>query len=80
MMREIVSAVEDMSSAISAKIPVLALSEEQEHFFESTTEACVATTNEIFNRGLKVDECIYRLKEDMDDAIARLNDSEEVFA
>lgn len=80
VMREIVTAVEDMSSAISAKIPVLALSEEQEHFFESTTEVCVTTTNEIFNRGLKVDECFYRLKEDMDDAIARLNDSEEVFA
>ncbi len=69
VMREIVLTVEDMSDAIQRRIPVLALSEEQESFFESVVDACVLKTNCVFNDGLKVDESFYQLSLTMEKAL-----------
>jgi CheY-like chemotaxis protein len=69
VMRDIVSTVEDMADSIQSRIPVLALSEEQESFFEGVSESCVSETNRIFNQGLKVDESFQNLSEAMEKAL-----------
>ena len=69
VMRDIASVVEDMADAIQARIPSLALSEEQERFFESVVTNCVVDTNRVFNEGLKVDQCFMTLREGMDKAL-----------
>ncbi len=72
VMRDIATAVEDMADAVQAKIPSLALSEEQEGFFEETVVNCVVNTNRIFNEGLKVDEVFRSLCDGMDKALLNL--------
>jgi CheY-like chemotaxis protein len=69
VMRNIVSTVEDMADSIRRRIPALALSEEQESFFEDVSENCVSETNRIFNQGLKVDESFQHLSDAMDRAL-----------
>lgn len=69
VMKEIVANVEDMADSISDRIPTLALSLEQEQFFEQVTIDCVLKTNKTFNQGLKVDECFKKLSDDMDKAM-----------
>lgn len=69
VMRDIASVVEDMAEAIQARIPTLALSEEQEQFFEAAVTNCVVDTNRVFNEGLKVDQCFMSLREGMDKAL-----------
>lgn len=73
VMRDIVASVEDMSEAIQDRIPSLALSLEQEDFFEQATFNCVLSTNKVFNEGLQVDECFRRLSNDLKDAIERFD-------
>ena len=77
VMRDIVSAVEDMSEKIQSRIPGLILSEEQETFFESVADECVSKTNGVFNEGLKVDEVFNKLSRDMDHALELLDSVEE---
>ena len=69
VMRDIANAVEDMAESVQAHIPSLALSEEQERFFEDTIVNCVVNTNRIFNEGLKVDEVFQNLSDGMDKAL-----------
>ncbi|BFM14549.1 hypothetical protein R50073_07320 [Maricurvus nonylphenolicus] len=69
VMRDIVSTVEDMADSIQNRIPVLALSEEQESFFEGVSDSCVSETNRIFNQGLKVDESFQNLSDAMEKAL-----------
>lgn len=69
VMRDIVSTVEDMAEAIQNRIPVLALSEEQEQFFEQVAHDIVVDTNSTFNRGIKVDECFKQLAQSVDTAL-----------
>jgi len=78
VMRTIVTTVEVMAERIQDKIPVLALSEEQEQFFEETTAQCVSAANGVFADGLKVDESFHKLSKSMDHAINNLDDVEEL--
>lgn len=78
VMRDIVSGVEDMADAIREHIPALALSLDQEKFFEDVTESCVVKTNEIFNQGLKVDECFKKLSDDMDKTLENFANEERL--
>jgi len=78
VMRTIVNTVEVMAERIQEKIPVLALSEEQEMFFEETTAQCVSAANSVFADGLKVDESFHKLSKSMDHAINNLDDVEEL--
>lgn len=78
VMRTIVNTVESMAERIQNKIPVLALSEEQEVFFEETTAQCVTEANNVFADGLKVDESFHKLSKSMDHAINNLDDVEEL--
>lgn len=78
VMRTIVNTVEMMAERIQDKIPVLALSEEQEVFFEETTAQCVSEANSVFADGLKVDESFHKLSKSMDHAINNLDDVEEL--
>jgi len=78
VMRTIVNTVEVMAEQIQEKIPVLALSEEQEMFFEETTAQCVSAANSVFADGLKVDESFHKLSKSMDHAINNLDDVEEL--
>lgn len=77
VMRDIVSGVEDMAERIADQIPSLALSLEQEQFFEQVTGDCVANTSDIFNKGLKVDECFKKLTDDMENTLNRLEVAEQ---
>lgn len=77
VMRDIVSAVEDMSEKIQSRIPGLILSEEQETFFEAVADECVSKANGVFNEGLKVDEVFTTLSKDMDHALELLDSVEE---
>lgn len=77
VMRDIVANVEDMAGTIQGHIPALALSVEQEVFFEEVTDRCVANTNRIFNDGLRVDETFTRLAAAMDSALARIDETPE---
>ena len=77
VMRDIANVVEDMADAVAARIPSLALSEEQEGFFEETVLNCVVKTNRIFNDGLKVDEVFQKLCDGMDKALINLSYIEE---
>ena len=56
VMQQILTVVESMASKIEAAIPNLMLSEDQEKFIESTINQCVFDANEVFGRGLKVDD------------------------
>lgn len=76
VMRDIVSGVEDMAELITEQIPSLALSLEQEQFFETVTSDCVANTSNTFNQGLKVDECFKKLTDDMEKTLNRLEAAE----
>ena len=78
VMRHIVDTVEDLADQIHGRIPTLALSEEQEQFFEEVADHCVAETNKIFNQGLHVDEVFQRLSENMDRALQSLDDIDEL--
>lgn len=78
VMRTIVSTVESMAERIQDKIPVLALSEEQESFFEEVTAQCVSEANSVFADGLKVDESFHKLSQSMDHAINTLDGVEEL--
>lgn len=78
VMRDIVSTVEDMADSIRRRIPALALSEEQESFFEDVSENCVGETNRIFNQGLKVDESFQQLSDAMDRALHEVEYLDEV--
>jgi CheY-like chemotaxis protein len=78
VMRNIVSTVEDMADSIRKRIPALALSEEQESFFEDVSENCVSETNRIFNQGLKVDESFQHLSDAMDRALHEVEYLDEV--
>ncbi|GAB1256354.1 response regulator [Aurantivibrio plasticivorans] len=69
VMRDIATVVEDLADAVSERIPNLALSEEQEKFFDEVVTHCVVDTNRIFNEGLRVDDAFYTLCEDMDKAL-----------
>ncbi len=80
VMRNIVSTVEDMADSIRQRIPALALSEEQESFFEDVSENCVSETNRIFNQGLKVDESFRHLSDAMDRALHEVEYLDEVEA
>lgn len=73
VMKEIVDKVEDMAEAIQARIPSLALSEEQEQFFEDVSMHCVKDTNRVFNQGLRVDQCFQKLCDDVDHALAQVD-------
>lgn len=77
MMRDIVSAVEEMSDKIQLRMPGLTLSEEQESFFEAVTDECVCKTNTVFNDGLKMDEVFHKLSTDMERALRLLDSVEE---
>ncbi len=72
VMRDIATVVEDMADAVQSRIPNLALSEEQEKFFDDHVTNCVVNTNRIFNHGLKVDEVFTKLCDDMDKALIDL--------
>ncbi|MGH1372807.1 MAG: DNA-binding response regulator [Cellvibrionaceae bacterium] len=78
VMRHIVDTVEDLADKIHRRIPSLALSEEQENFFEEVADHCVAETNKIFNQGLHVDEVFQRLSDNMDRALESLDDIDEL--
>lgn len=78
VMRHIVNTVEDLADKIHRRIPALALSEEQESFFEEIADHCVAETNKIFNQGLQVDEVFQRLSDNMDRALESLDDIDEL--
>ncbi|TQV80133.1 response regulator [Exilibacterium tricleocarpae] len=69
VMRDIVSQVEDTAEAIMDRIPVLALSEEQERFFEQAAHDVVANTNRVFNEGIKVDEYLQQLSASVKQAL-----------
>ena len=77
VMRDIVSSVEDMADSISKKIPALALSLEQEQFFDQVVSSCIENTNKIFNQGLQVDECFKKLSRDMDNALEAFAEEEQ---
>lgn len=70
VMKDIVNIVEDMAESIMHRIPTLALSEEQESFFENVASQCVADTNRVFNAGLKVDESFQRLSDSLQAALS----------
>lgn len=72
VMRDIATVVEDLAEAIHARIPVLALSQDQEHFFEEVVATCIADTSRVFNEGLKVDQCFRSLRENMDHALCNI--------
>jgi len=78
VMRNIVETVENLAEKIHKRIPSLALSEEQEGFFEEVADNCVSETNNIFNQGLQVDEVFQRLSENMDRAMENLDDVDEL--
>jgi CheY-like chemotaxis protein len=80
VMRHIVDTVEEMAESIQRRIPTLALSEEQEYFFEDVAANAVSETNKIFNQGLHVDECFQRLSETMDRALVSLSHIDEIGA
>ncbi len=77
VMRHIVDTVEDLADKIHSRIPTLALSEEQESFFEYVADHCVSETNKIFNRGLQGDEVFQRLSDSMDRAMESLDDIDD---
>lgn len=78
VMRHIVDTVEELADKIHRRIPALALSEEQESFFEEVADHCVSETNKIFNQGLQVDEVFQRLSDNMDRALESLDDIDEL--
>jgi predicted transcriptional regulator len=78
VMRHIVETVENLADKIHNRIPNLALSEEQEGFFEEVADNCVSETNKIFNQGLQVDEVFQRLSENMDRALESLDEIDEL--
>lgn len=78
VMRDIASVVEDMAEAVQNRIPSLALSEEQERFFDDVVVNCVVNTNRVFNEGLKVDEVFHKLCEDMEAALIGLSYIDEL--
>jgi CheY-like chemotaxis protein len=73
VMREIANVAEDAADSIQSRLPNLALSEEQENYFEEVSIHLISETAEVFNRGLKVDECFKQLSSEMALAIERVS-------
>lgn len=78
VMRDIATVVEDMAESIQHRIPTLALSEDQERFFEDVSSECVVNTNRIFNEGLRVDNVFQKLCDDMEKALENLTEVEKM--
>ncbi len=76
VMRNIADVVEDMAEQIDGRIPALALSEEQERFFETVVQNCVMETSRVFNDGLKVDQFFKSLSDSMDQALQDLSEDD----
>lgn len=73
VMSDIVNIVEDMSEAVGDKIPSLALSLEQEQFFEDITMNCTLKTNETFNKGMRVDTVFQKLSDQVDSVLYKMD-------
>ncbi len=73
VMRDIVTVAEDAADSIQSRLPNLALSEEQERYFEEVSSLLVSETTQVFNRGLQVDECFQKLSDEMANALERVS-------